>query len=361
MKKWITSIGILFLCLFIGGCREPKSEAADNNEAFERFQAEFIGVFDVKVQIIGFAETEEEFLEKSQVIFDKMHELHKLYDIYNDYEGVANIKTINDNAGIAPVKVDRQIIDLILLSKEAYEKTDGLTNIAMGSVLRIWHRFRTSANDFPEDAELPKEENLRAAALHMNIDDVIVDEENSTVFLADPDMRLDVGAVAKGFAAEIAKDAAVAAGFESGILDAGGNVLTIGAPRDGRERWGIGIQDPAKEADGVRNILDTVYVNNMSVVTSGRYHRFFEVDGKIYNHIIDPRTLFPADLYAAVTVLHENSGVAEYLSTAIFIVSYEEGLALAKENNAEALWIYPDGEMEATEGYRAVSKLFGDE
>jgi thiamine biosynthesis lipoprotein len=353
-KRTLALIAILLFSFIIGCFNNPK------DPIYDKFEAEFIGVFDVKIQIIGYDESKEAFTEKASVIYDKMHELHKLYDIYNDYEGIANIKTINDNAGIAPVKVDRQIIDLILLSKEAYERTDGLTNLALGSVLKIWHDYRIEGIDFPEEARLPKEEDLKAAALHANIDEVIVDEENSTVYLADPDMRLDVGAIAKGFAAELAKEAAVAAGLESGILDAGGNVLTIGAPRDGvRDRWGVGVQDPARESDGVRNIIDTVYLNDKAVVTSGMYQRYYVVDGRTYNHIIDPRTLFPADHYAAVTVIHENSGIAEYLSTAIFIASYEDGLSMAKANGAEVLWVYPDGELVATEGYEKISKLFG--
>lgn len=367
MKVWKLDGGktgclmvLLFLLCFIEGCKGEVQKTAAGKKAFEKFEAEFIGVFDVKIQIIGYAGNEADFTEKSSLIYEKMNELNKLYDIYNEYEGIANLKTVNDNAGIKPVKVDRRIIDLILFSKAAYDKTDGLTNIAMGAVLRIWHEYRTEGIRFPEAAKLPKKKELEAAFLHTDIEDVIVDEEKGTIYLADPDMSLDVGAIAKGYAAQLAKETAVLAGLQAAVINAGGNVLTVGEPKDGtRDRWGIGIQDPAKTVNGIANILDTVYLNDMAVVSSGRYQRFYEVGGKAYHHIIDPKTLFPAEYFAAVTVIHENSAVADYLSTAVFIAPYEQGVNMARELGAEVLWVYPDGKMEATDGYQEISKLFG--
>ena len=122
--------------------------------------------------------------------------------IRDSYEGINNIKTINDNAGIKPVKVDKRIIDLIKFSKDMYEKTNGKTNIAFGAVLSIWHEYRTIGIEDPANAALPSEEELRIASEHTNIEDIVIDEEHSTVFLSDPLMRLDVGAVAKGYATE---------------------------------------------------------------------------------------------------------------------------------------------------------------
>lgn len=360
LKKKSIIAGIMILCAVLTGCSNTPEKAAKNN-GYEKYEAEFIGTFDVKTQVVGYSKGESEFQQISKVIHDKMEELNNLFDIYNDYEGIANLKTVNDNAGIKPVKVDSQIIDLLTISKDAYQQTDGLTNVAMGAVLRIWHDYRVAGIDAPEDAKLPPMADLKEAAKHTNIDDVIIDEKNSTVYLADPKMSLDVGAIAKGYAAEKAKDAAVAAGFESGIVDPGGNVVAVGEPKDGRrKRWGIGIQDPQKTVAGVSNILDTVYINDMAVVTSGDYQRFYKVKGKSYNHIIDPDTLYPGNQYAAVTVIAKSSTEADYLSTAIFIASYEKGLEIAKAYGVEVIWIYPDGEMKATKGYQQISKMYSD-
>ncbi len=359
MKKKIISV-VLALCFWLSGCGEIQSNTDLMAESYEKYEAEFIGTFDVKVQVIGYSESEEKFTAGSTAVYDEMKELNKLFDIYNDYEGVVNIKTINDNAGIQPVEVDQRIIDLLLFSQEAYEKTEGRTNVAMGAVLKIWHQYRTEGKSFPQEAKLPSKEELAAANEHTKIEEMVIDEKNQTVYLSDPLMSLDVGAVAKGFAAQLAKEAAVLAGFHSGVINAGGNILTVGKPLDGvRARWGIGIQDPKKTVDGVTNVLDTVYLNDMVVVTSGDYQRYYEVDGKSYHHIIDSSTLFPADNFASVSVIHENSAVADYLSTAIFIATYEEGLEMAKAHEAEVLWVYQDGHTEATEGYQKISKLYG--
>lgn len=354
-KKQLWAAIIISLSMLAAGCNKK----LDTPVTYGKYEAEFIGTFDVKIQVVGYSESEAQFTKASGAIYDKMHDLNKLFDIYHDYEGVPNLKTINDNAGIQPVKVDPQIIDLLLFAKDAYAKTDGLTNVAMGAVLKLWHDYRTEGIVSPEDAKLPPMEDLIEAAKHTNIDDIIIDEANSTVYLADSQMSLDVGAIAKGYAAEKARDAAVLAEFEAGLVDAGGNVVAVGMPRDGiRARWGIGIQDPEKSVDGVANILDTIYLTDKAVVSSGDYQRFYMVDGKAYNHIISPKTLMPADWYKAVTIVHESSAVADYLSTAIFIAPYEEGLAMAKAHGAEVIWVYPDGRTEATDGYKQISRMF---
>jgi thiamine biosynthesis lipoprotein len=154
----------------------------------------------------------------------------------------------------------------------------------------------------------------------------------------------------------------MAAGFKSGIISAGGNVRALGKPLDGtRERWGIGIQDPNKEilSDG-DTLLDTIFLNNASVVSSGDYQRFYTVNGKNYHHIIDPVTLMPGDYYRAITIVTENSGLADFLSTTAFLYPYEESRKLIESmKGVEALWVMKDGKMEATEGMKKIMKSNG--
>ena len=357
MYRYITMIVVITLLV---SCA-PKGEQEETSE-YERYRGSFFDTFDTVVTVVGFTETEEEFQGYMDTIEQRFQQLHKLYDKYNDYEGINNIKTINDHAGKEPVKVNKEIIDLIKFSKEWYEKSLGKTNIAMGSVLEIWHDYRERGEYDPLNAEIPPMEMLQEAAKHMDINNVIVDEQNSTVYLADEKMRLDVGGVAKGYATELVAQEMMAAGFESVIISAGGNVRAVGKPLDGvRKRWGVGIQNPDKfVALDEENLLDTVFVNNLSVVSSGDYQRYYIVDGQLYHHIIDPDTLMPESYYRAVTVVTENSGLADFLSKPVFLLPLEESRAFVESiDGMEALWVLPDGTIEATDGLQKIMKSHG--
>lgn len=357
MKKltvfWI--FGIMFM-LFLSGCQ------AKPETGYQKYEDSFFDTFDTLTQVVAYTKSEQEFRDYFEKIHARFQELHRLYDIYNDYPGINNIKTINDNAGIQPVKVEKEIIDLILFGKEWYERTGGRVNIAMGSVLQIWHDYREEGQSEPENAKLPPLDILKEAAKHTDINQVIVDTENSTVYLADKQMRLDVGAVAKGFATEIVAREIMEEGLQSGIISAGGNIRVLGKPLDGvRERWGIGIQDPQQSifADE-QKLLDTVFVNNASVVSSGDYQRYYIVDGKRIHHLIDPDTLMPAEYYRAVTVVAGHSGIADFLSSTLFLLPYEKSRALAESlDGVEAIWVMQDGKVEATDGMKKIMKSNG--
>jgi len=153
----------------------------------------------------------------------------------------------------------------------------------------------------------------------------------------------------------------VAAGMTSCLLDAGGNTTAIGKPLDGqRDRWGIGIQDPDQAVDGTNNLMDTVYFTDKTVSCSGGYIRFYTVDGVRYNHIIDPATLMPPTRYKQVAVIDSDCAMADLLSTALFILPYDQGLALIQKAGADALWIFADGSVKMTDGYKAISKTYGN-
>ena len=321
----------------------------------KRYEAEFIELFNTFTKIVGYSETEEEFKSYAQQIYDDLTEYHRLYDIYTDYDGLNNIKTINDNAGIKPVKVDQKIIDMLVFSKSMYELTDGKTNIAYGSVLKIWHEYRTDGIDDPENAELPPLKKLQEASEHTDINDVIIDRENSTVFLSDPMMSLDVGAIAKGYATEQVADKLAANGLVSGILNVGGNVRAIGNNIKTGEPWSVGIQNPDSESEEA--ILNLVNLEEASMVSSGDYERYYTVDGKRYNHIIDTKTLFPAENFTAVTVICEDSGMSDALSTAIYCMDFEQGLELIQSiEGSEAMWVFKDKSIRYSEGFEALIK-----
>lgn len=323
MKRLICTL--LALCLLLSGCTgktEPEQK---------QYNATFLDLFDTVTTVVGRAESEEVFRGWAQAVHDQLLYYHQLFDIYNDYEGIANLKTVNDNAGIAPVEVDPEIIALLTDCKDYYDLSGGVVNVAMGSVLQLWHEARNDGINDPANAYLPDAEKLAAAAEHRDISAVVIDPAASTVFITDPDVQLDVGAVAKGWAVQ-----RVAGGVpDCLLLSVGGNVCATGPKDETGTPWAVGIQDP----NGGDRYLHTLTVTRGSVVTSGDYQRAYVVDGELYHHIIDPATLYPSTLWRSVTILCDDSGLADALSTALFVLPLEEGQVLLEKAGAEAMWV----------------------
>lgn len=320
------------------------------NSKKTRYEAEFLFLFDTATTVIGYAQNEEEFKKETQILYDELKEYHQLYDIYNEYEGLNNIKTINRNAGIAPVVVDSRIIDMILFAKEAHAITQGKLNIAFGAVLQIWHQYRTNGIEDPASASLPPEQILQQAAGHTNIEDVVIDKEASTVFLMDKDMSLDVGGIAKGYAVEQVARSLETKGYTNLLISVGGNIRAIGGKGNDETPWKVGIQNPDKESP--EKILMYAMLSSGSLVTSGDYLRYYTVNGVKYHHIIDPVTLYPSRYFDSVTILAPDSGRADALSTAIFNMPFEEGYAMIEqEEGTEALWIFSDGNQKQSSGF----------
>lgn len=341
MKKRISTLLLLLLLLGFTatGCQSKKYETS------------FSDLFDTYTTITGYTRLEDEFSEHAAVIYDTMRYYHQLFDIYHEYEGIVNLKTINDNAGASPIVVSEDLFDFLQWAKNAYSITGGSVNIALGPVLRLWEDCRTKS----ESASIPDAASLSEALLHTHIDTLILDPSARTVYLSDPKASLDAGALAKGYAVEAAAIKALDAGFTSGLINAGGNIRCIGIPQVGhRNAFSIGIQNPNKNAENP--LFDTIQVSDLSIVTSGDYQRYFIVDGTRYHHILDPATAMPANRFRSVTVIHPDSKIADMLSTALFILPYEEGLALASSYEAEVLWIFGDLTWEATDGYKSMSQ-----
>lgn len=346
---------IISLLISISACSN------ESNSGYTKYSYEFLGTFDTVIQIMGYAKNADEFEIMAEICQERFVELNKLYDIYNDYDGINNVKSINDNAGIKPVEVQQEIIDLILFSKEWYNKTNRKCNIAMGSVLSIWHDYRDKGINSPEKAEIPPLEILKEAMKFTDINKVIINDDNNSVYLEEKNMRLDVGAIAKGYATEIVANELINKGYTSFIISSGGNVRTVGEPMDrSRKKWGIGIQDPdGNPNDPNEPSLDILYINDQSLVTSGDYQRQYEVDGKMYHHLIDPDTLMPAEYFRSVSIVANDSGIADFMSTTIFLTPYEEGRRLLENLGIDAVWVMKDGTVQATGNARKVMKYMG--
>lgn len=317
----------------LGGCSKPK----------EVYQEVYLDVFDTVSTLRGYESESTAFTEKSEKVHAALLEYHQLFDIYHDYP--KGIKAINDNAGIAPVEVDPSVMALLLDCRAYAEMTHGRVNIAMGSVLKLWHEAREAGIADPEHASLPDFAALQEAAGHCSFDTVILDEEHMTAFISDPEQSLDVGAIAKGWAAQKVSQTLP----EGYYLNLGGNVCTRGIKPDGT-KWFIGIQSP----DSLAEYLCVVGLDNLSAVTSGDYQRSFTVDGKAYHHIIDPDTLMPSAYWRSVSILCPDSGLADCLSTALFLMNRADGEALLQQCSADAMWVDAEGNTYATPGFEAM-------
>ena len=346
---------VLGLLVFLTGC--PETAHTGGNETTQQTKIEPRGMvyftfFDTVSYVYSYAgDSEEAFTKNCNEVSAILEEYHHFFDIYHEYTDVNNLMTINKNAGGEPVRVDQKLIDFLLYAKELYTLTSGEMNIMMGAVLRPWHDCRSAASSDPKNAKIPTEEELLAAKAHTDISLLEIDDENNTVRITDPKASIDVGALGKGYATEMAAKHLKESGVTSYVLNIGGNIRIIGTKVDGSS-WLTGIKDPA-EPD--LNYAAYINIANTSCVTSGVYERYFTVGGVRYHHIIDKDTLMPSEHFTSLTVICEDSGLADSLSTALFCMSYEEGAALVDSlDGVEVLWILPDGEMKMSEGFKSL-------
>lgn len=314
IPKTVAILSALMLLFPLAGCQKKSSQ-----KEFTTFN-----YFDTVITFSGFPENDAEF-EEASTLFDKLFEkYHKEFDIYNEYDGLQNICSINAlNSEGAHEKctVSADIIDLLRFSREMYELTSGMTNVAMGSVTGLWHTAR-------ETGLVPDDAALKEAAKHTSWDTIEIDPVNNTVFISDPLQTLDVGAVAKGYATELVARELISKGFTAYIINAGGTVRALGnkkADSSGSSElpWNAAIENPTLEGGYVAIVPLTDTVDNLSkaIATSGSYQRYFEAGGRRYHHIIHPDTLYPADHWSSVSVVCADAGVADALSTAFFNVA----------------------------------------
>lgn len=329
MKRILVIVCIGAMLFSFAGC-------ASGNR---RFQYTYLDAFDTVTTLQLYADTQEAADVWAQQIHEELLRLHAQFTIYEDANQLTNLKTINDTAGkVTPVT--GEIFSLLQFGKQAYALTDGKVNMAMGSVLQLWHDARTKALNGSDNARLPDAAALQAAAQHMDIAGVVLDENAHTVQLTDTQAALDVGAFAKGYAVQWLAEYAKENGVTSGLISVGGNVAAIG--NKAGQPFLIGVEDPQNP----QSHLLVVKVEDCAVVTSGNYQRYFTVDGVRYHHLIDPQTLQPANYWASVTVIGPDSGMADMLSTALFLLPKAEGTALLDTLDAyEAVWIDSEGDI----------------
>jgi thiamine biosynthesis lipoprotein len=344
MKPFKHAPLLLMLCLMIGltGCGNSKSSS---NVTGEPVSKSFY-VFDTVVQVRIYDETvTEQNFEDIQGILDTIEiQMNRS----NDKSELADV---NRNAGVKPVAVSEDTFLVVSKALEYSERSEGRFDVAIGPLVSLW-------NIGHEGAKVPPMDEINAALKLTNYKNVKLDPDKREVYLTEKGMALDLGSIAKGFAADKMVQYLQDKGFKSAIVDLGGNVFAMGK-KPGDQLWTIGIQDP-DESRG--NPIGTIHVDNKTIVTSGVYERFFVENGKHYHHILDPQTGFPVENNInSVTILTDKSIDADGLSTTLFALGVEKGLEFVEQtNNADALFITTDKKIYASSGIRELLKISND-
>ena len=236
--KRIAAILLIIAALITGaGCTQGDA----------KYQYVFFDVFDTVTELTVYAASETAAADAAKIAHERLIYLNMLFDIYNEYNDAVSLMAVNASAAKAPVSVSEETMALLKFAKEAYTLTGGRVNAAMGSVLSIWHDYREAGLADEANAQLPPMELLKQAAEHTDINSIVLDEANGTVFFTDSMVRLDVGAIAKGFAGQLVTDelnARIDAGeISAALISLGGNVCAAGTKPNG-EAWQIAVQDP---------------------------------------------------------------------------------------------------------------------
>ncbi|GHV77727.1 FAD:protein FMN transferase [Spirochaetia bacterium] len=273
-----------------------------------------------------------------QTIFDRLREIENLMSASLED---SDIGRVNNAAGIEAVAVHPDTITVLKRAIYFAELSGGAFDPTVGPLVKLW--------GIGTDAErIPREEEIAAVLPLINWRDIGIDEDACTVFLTQPGMRLDLGAIAKGYAADEAARIIKAAHIKRALIDLGGNILVLGAKRDGTP-WRVGIQNPAEGRGAYFGIAEAA---DKTLVTSGVYERFFESGGKRYHHILSPRDGYPVDRgLLSVTIIGDSSIDADALSTSLFALGYEAGSVLAESlANTEAIFVFTDLSVRGTSG-----------
>lgn len=266
-------------------------------------------------------------------IDESAEEIKRIERLLTTFNESSQTNLINRNAGIKPVRVDKEVFDLIKRAQKISEITQGAFDITYGSVdKRLWNFDKTMTS-------LPDPETAKKLVRLINYKNVILDEKNTTVFLKEKGMRIGFGGIGKGYAAEMAKQLLKQKGVQSGIVNASGDLTAWGHQPNGK-LWTIGIADP-NTAQQAFSYLD---ITNTSIATSGNYEKFVMINGKKYSHTIDPKTGLPVRGIKSVTIISPNAEIADAMATPVMIMGVKVGLDLINQVKGLACIIIDDND-----------------
>lgn len=273
-------------------------------------------------------------------------EMHRIADLVDHFPVPGSVDCqnsdvcrINEAAGIKPVHVDADTLAMLLLAKKYHDLSAGAFDVTIGPVMDLW-------GFAGKNPRVPAPQLIAESLTLVDNDSFIVNSQEQTVYLQRVGMKLDLGALAKGYATEKALQALEKYGIKKALIDAGGNIRVLGTNARNTP-WRIGIKDPRK---GDAMVAVVALEEDAAAVTSGDYYRYFEVNGKRYHHILDPRSGYPANENMTVTVVTKDAGLADVLSTTLFVLKGEEALALAEKLGVELFLVNAEGRILHTPG-----------
>lgn len=264
-------------------------------------------------------------------IDEAVAEIQRIEALFTTFNDKSQTNLINANAGISPVKVNREVFELVKRSLRISEVTQGAFDITYGSIDKSLWNFDTHMTSLPD----PK--TARQMVRLINYRNVILDEAEGSVFLKEKGMRIGFGGIGKGYAAEMAKRLMIQRGVENGIVNASGDLTTWGAQPNG-EPWTIGIAHP----DAKEQPFSYFNISNISVATSGNYEKYVMIGGKKYSHTIDPKTGLPVSGIKSVTIICPNAEIADAMATPVTVMGVRVGLDLINQMQGMACVIIDD-------------------
>ncbi|KXZ39835.1 thiamine biosynthesis lipoprotein [Alkalithermobacter thermoalcaliphilus JW-YL-7 = DSM 7308] len=334
MKKLVLFLIVLMICI-LSGC-------VSKDESYISKTDLVMGTI-VDLHVYGY--DDKNILNKA---FDRLKDIEKMMSINI---GSSEISSINKHSGQKPIIVSKDTFYVVYKSLYYAKLSNGKFDPTIGPLVQLW-------NIGNENAKIPSQCDISKVLSLINYNDVVLDKEKNSIFLKEKNMSLDLGGIAKGYAADEIRKIFEENGITSAVINIGGNIVTIGNNPDGRP-WNIGVQDPNEDTGSYMGILQ---VKDASVVTSGIYERYIKSNEKIYHHIFDTTTGYPVDNeILSVTIINENSIDGDALSTVIFLSGVYDGLSLIESiENTECIIVTKDNEVYLSSGIKDSFKITDD-
>lgn len=333
---FIYLIIVLIVVTLLAGCTTPTKNETKIQEIEPVAETTFLMGTMIKITVYDEVKDKEIFKK----VFDRISEIEDRMTINKQTEK-SEIIQLNNSAGKAYSKLSPDTFYVLEKAKYYSELSKGKFDITIGPLVKLW-------NIGTEIAEIPEENKIKNTLLLINYNNLILDKANSSAKLNRPGMMVDLGAIAKGYAADEAAKILRDAGIKHAIVNLGGNIVTLNTKPDGTN-WRLGLQDPFEQRG---DYMGVVKLNDQTLVSSGTYERYFELNGKRYHHILNPQTGYPEDnSLVSVSIITKVSIDADALSTSVFLLGLSEGMKLIESiPGTEAIFITSDKKVYTSSG-----------
>ncbi len=286
-------------------------------------------------------------------------EIKKLETLLNYFSDESEISMINKAAGIHPVKVSQETLEIIQKMVDIAKLTNGVFDATIAPVIKHWKFSKHHSA-----SSVPSGNVIENALKSVDYKKIIIHHETSEIYLKEKGMELDLGGIAKGYAADKAVDAIKSEGIKAVLVAIAGDIKGFGLNTSGNP-WKVGIQNPRPEPGLEKpweDIFATLYLLDSAISTSGDYQRFFIKNGKRFHHILDPETGFPADSgLISVSVIAPEGYLSDSLSTAVFIIGAEKGIKLLESMGLDGVLVDTDKKILLTKNLKGKIDILNNE